>query len=85
MITGNFECKFSTLPSCSDVEALNRRLHRELRQKDAVIEELRKTVAFLQRRVVDLTGEEIPIKCGMLMIYVFQMFYVNFTSHDPVK
>ncbi|CAG9538211.1 unnamed protein product [Cercopithifilaria johnstoni] len=48
--------------SLNDVETQNRRLHRELRQKDTIIEELRKTVAFLQHRSVDLTGEELPIK-----------------------
>ncbi|VDK82191.1 unnamed protein product [Litomosoides sigmodontis] len=48
--------------SLNDVEAQNRRLHRELRQKDTVIEELRKTVALLERRAFELTGEEFPIK-----------------------
>uniref|UniRef100_A0A915PPQ9 Uncharacterized protein n=1 Tax=Setaria digitata TaxID=48799 RepID=A0A915PPQ9_9BILA len=48
--------------SLNDVEAQNRRLHRELRQKDAIIEELRQTVAFLERRAADLTGDELPIK-----------------------
>ncbi|VBB32955.1 unnamed protein product, partial [Acanthocheilonema viteae] len=48
--------------SLNDVEVQNRRLYREIRQKDIIIEELRKTVAFLQRRAVDLTGEELAIK-----------------------
>ncbi|EJW78754.1 hypothetical protein WUBG_10339, partial [Wuchereria bancrofti] len=48
--------------SLNDVETQNRRLHRELRQKDTIIEELRQTVAFLERRTADLTGEELPVK-----------------------
>ncbi|VDO42469.1 unnamed protein product, partial [Brugia timori] len=50
--------------SLNDVETQNRRLHRELRQKDIIIEELRQTVAFLERRTADLTGEELPVKYG---------------------
>lgn len=53
-----------TIFTYSDVEAQNRRLHRELRQKDTIIEELRQMVAFLERRAVDLTGEELPVKYG---------------------
>ncbi|OZC07061.1 hypothetical protein X798_05921, partial [Onchocerca flexuosa] len=45
-----------------DIEVQNRRLHRELRQKDTIIEELRRTVAFLERRNVDLTNEEHPVQ-----------------------
>uniref|UniRef100_A0A1I7VMW1 PH domain-containing protein n=1 Tax=Loa loa TaxID=7209 RepID=A0A1I7VMW1_LOALO len=48
--------------SLNDVETQNRRLHRELRQKDTIIEELRQTVAFFERRAVNLTGEELSAK-----------------------
>ncbi|MCP9264153.1 Myosin phosphatase Rho-interacting protein [Dirofilaria immitis] len=48
--------------SLNDVEAQNRRLHRELRQKDMIIEELRQTVAILERRDVGFTDEEFPTK-----------------------
>ncbi|VDK82980.1 unnamed protein product, partial [Onchocerca ochengi] len=47
--------------SLNDVEVQNRRLHRELRQKDTIIEELRRTVAFLERRNVDSANEEHPV------------------------
>uniref|UniRef100_A0A0N5CPB7 CCDC92 domain-containing protein n=1 Tax=Thelazia callipaeda TaxID=103827 RepID=A0A0N5CPB7_THECL len=51
----------------SDVEVQNRRLQRELRQKDTIIQELKQKVTFLERRVVELTGEELPVKYDMLV------------------
>lgn len=56
----------------SDAEAQNRRLHRELRRKDTIIQELRQTVAFLERRTVELVGDELPLKSGTLVyIYIY--------------
>lgn len=48
--------------SSTDIEMQNRRLQRELRHKDTVIDELRQRIAALERQVADLSGGNIPHK-----------------------
>ncbi|VDM29293.1 unnamed protein product [Toxocara canis] len=48
--------------SSTDLEMQNRRLQRELRQKETMIEELRQRIAVLERKVAELSGEQLPPK-----------------------
>ncbi|VDM29818.1 unnamed protein product [Toxocara canis] len=50
--------------SSTDLEMQNRRLQRELRQKETMIEELRQRIAVLERKVAELSGEQLPPKIG---------------------
>ncbi|VDN39499.1 unnamed protein product [Gongylonema pulchrum] len=67
----------------SAVEIQNRRLQREIRQKDAVIEELRQKVTFLERRVADLTGEELPLRYGRIRSFSSGLFF-TFAYYDMI-
>ncbi|VDN30944.1 unnamed protein product [Gongylonema pulchrum] len=69
--------------SSSAVEIQNRRLQREIRQKDAVIEELRQKVTFLERRVADLTGEELPLRYGRIRSFSSGLFF-TFAHYDMI-